>query len=275
MRGPGWHRSTALDGARIVELEEFERCFETNFAFVHRFIARRVGIALADDLTAETFATAFRRRHSFDPGLGPERSWLLGIANNVVRGHWRAEQRLLGLNLRLERQAGSTTPEAGPEESAGASELAPMVARALASLPAEQRDVLLLYAGANCRRNRSLPLSGSLPAQSARGCGAPALTSAPDYWGRTTARAPACTHTAPQDFPTLLTISQKGPTMADEIELVRHFRSDVPEPSPEVRARLGPLSRLQQKRVHSARCLRLRGDRCRSAGGQWWHWRRS
>jgi DNA-directed RNA polymerase specialized sigma24 family protein len=32
---------------------------------VYRFICRRVGTALAEDLAAEVFATAYRRRTSF------------------------------------------------------------------------------------------------------------------------------------------------------------------------------------------------------------------
>ena len=146
MRGCSKRQAVAPERAPIVALADFEHCFEVNFVVVHRFIARRVGAALADDLAAETFATAFRRRHSFDPRLGSSRAWLLGIANNLVRGHWRAEQRMLALNSRLEAEPASIGRDAGPEAQMTASGLAPLVARALASLPAEQRDVLLLHA---------------------------------------------------------------------------------------------------------------------------------
>ncbi len=129
----------------IVDLAGFEHCFEVNFNVVHRFIARRVGAPLADDIAAETFATAFRRRHSFDPSLGSPRAWLLGIANNLVREHWRAEQRMLALGSRLEAEPPSIGHEAAPDAQVAAG-LAPRVAEALASLPAEQRDVLLLHA---------------------------------------------------------------------------------------------------------------------------------
>jgi RNA polymerase sigma factor (sigma-70 family) len=130
----------------VVGLADFEQCFEVNFAVVHRFIARRVGTPLADDLAAEAFATAFQRRRTFDPGRGPARAWLLGIANNLVREHWRAEQRLLSISSRLEARPGAIGREPGPEEQVAASWLAPRVAQALASLPAAQRDVLLLHA---------------------------------------------------------------------------------------------------------------------------------
>ena len=80
------------------------------------------------------------------PAWGLPRAWLLGIANNLVRQHWRAEQRMLALNSRLEAEPETIGREAGPEAQVAASLLAPRVALALASLPAEQRDVLLLHA---------------------------------------------------------------------------------------------------------------------------------
>jgi DNA-directed RNA polymerase specialized sigma24 family protein len=89
------------EDGRIVSPEAFEAAFRLHFATVYRFIAGRVGTAIAEDLAAETFATAYRRRASFDPGQGSLRSWLLGIAVNLVRNHWRAEQHQLQLDARL------------------------------------------------------------------------------------------------------------------------------------------------------------------------------
>ncbi len=146
MREPSERQPVAPERTPIVGLVDFERCFEVNFVAIHHFVARRVGGPLADDLAAETFAAAFRRRHSFDPSLGSSRAWLLGIANNLVRQHWRAEQRMLAVYSRLEAEPESIGREAGPEAQVAASGLAPRVARALASLSAEQRDVLLLHA---------------------------------------------------------------------------------------------------------------------------------
>src|SRR5262245_65502861 len=80
---------------------DFEDAFREHFAPVYRFIARRVGTAQAEDLAAEAFATAYRRRASYEPARGSLRSWLYGIAANVVRGHWREGQQLLGLDARL------------------------------------------------------------------------------------------------------------------------------------------------------------------------------
>ncbi|MDA8073902.1 MAG: RNA polymerase sigma factor [Actinomycetota bacterium] len=90
-------------GARsgIADRQSFERRFEELFSAVHRYLARRVGTAFADDLAAETFATAYRSRHDYDPGRGALRPWLFGIATTHVRNRWRAEQHLLEFDARL------------------------------------------------------------------------------------------------------------------------------------------------------------------------------
>ena len=126
--------------------------FRENFAQVHRFIARRVGTDLAEDLAAEAFATAYRRRASYQPSLGSLRSWLFGIATNLVRTHWRTEKQLLHLDARLTRSS-QEPPGAGQFADAAdvrvtAAALAPLIAGALAALSRDQREVLLLHAWA-------------------------------------------------------------------------------------------------------------------------------
>ncbi|HUZ41248.1 MAG TPA: RNA polymerase sigma factor [Acidimicrobiales bacterium] len=137
----------------IVDPLAFERGFEENFSSIHRFIARRVGTALADDLAAETFAIAFRRRTSFDAERGSLRSWLYGIAINLIRNHWRAEQHLLHLDARLRVEAEYHEDPSLSDERLSASLLAPRIATALASLNGEQREVILLHAWAELRHD--------------------------------------------------------------------------------------------------------------------------
>ena len=69
--------ASAAGEARFEDPRAFEAAFTANFQSLHRFLARRVGSALADDLAAETFAVAFRRRESFDPSLGEVRACCL------------------------------------------------------------------------------------------------------------------------------------------------------------------------------------------------------
>jgi RNA polymerase sigma factor (sigma-70 family) len=144
-----WPRdpSRRRDG-QIAHSAAFERCFEENFPAVHRFIARRVGTALADDLAAETFSIAYRRRTSFDPDRGTVRSWLFGIAANLLRNHWRAEQHQLELDARLAADVELRQDPSMSDDRLSASLAAPRIAAALAELVAEQREVLLLHAWA-------------------------------------------------------------------------------------------------------------------------------
>jgi RNA polymerase sigma factor (sigma-70 family) len=137
----------------IVAPEDFEAAFREHFAPVHRFIARCVGKALADDLAAEVFATAYRRRAAYLPERGSLRSWLYGIAANVVRRHWRDEQQLLELDARLARNGLGLLPVAqfadAADERLIAATLAPTIAGALAALSRDQREVLLLHVWAD------------------------------------------------------------------------------------------------------------------------------
>jgi RNA polymerase sigma factor (sigma-70 family) len=77
------------------EPRAFASVFDRHFDAVHRYIQRRVGRDLADNLAAETFARAFDRRRRYALRYPDARAWLLGIATNVMRRHWRTERRRL------------------------------------------------------------------------------------------------------------------------------------------------------------------------------------
>jgi RNA polymerase sigma factor (sigma-70 family) len=131
---------TAADVNGIVDDTTFEAAFREHFTPVYRFIARRVGPDLAADLAADTFATAYRRRTAYRPARGSLRSWLFGIAVNLLRNHWRAEQRLLERNALLASRAAVTARDAA------GGDLEPRLETALARLDRGQREVLLLHA---------------------------------------------------------------------------------------------------------------------------------
>jgi RNA polymerase sigma factor (sigma-70 family) len=159
--------TTPLRGSFDEDPQAFEVAFTANFQHVHRFLARRVGSALADDLAAETFAVAFRRRASFDPSLGEVRGWLFGIATNLLRAHWREEQHLLALEARIVSEPGR--PPSESDDEVLARWVAPRLARALGLLSQNQRDVLLLHACRSFQARRSPPLWVCQQEQSALG----------------------------------------------------------------------------------------------------------
>jgi RNA polymerase sigma factor (sigma-70 family) len=120
-----------------VRAEAFEELFEREFGSVYGYLARRVGPELGRDLAAETFTRAFAGRKRYDPARGDARPWLHGIANNLLRRHYRDEERRLRALARLDARREDTPPEE------------PRLAEALATLPPEERDVLLLFAWAD------------------------------------------------------------------------------------------------------------------------------
>jgi RNA polymerase sigma factor (sigma-70 family) len=138
-----------LRSGPIAAPADFEGAFREHFAAVYRFIARRVGADLAEDVAAEAFAIAYRRRAAYDPDRGSVRSWLFGIAANVLRGHWRDEQELLELDARLASDGTRSSDNDAADTRVVAAVLMPRIAGALAALNPEQRDVLLLHAWAD------------------------------------------------------------------------------------------------------------------------------
>jgi RNA polymerase sigma factor (sigma-70 family) len=120
-----------------VRPEAFEELFERHFDSVHGYLARRVGRDLGRDLASETFTRAFAARQRYDPARGEARPWLFGIANNLLRRHYRDEERRLRAFARVE----------APDEAFAPGEH--RLADALAALPREERDVLLLFTWAD------------------------------------------------------------------------------------------------------------------------------
>lgn len=77
----------------LTEPERFAIVFDRHAPHIHRYLARRVGQQAADDLLAEIFLTAFRKRSRYDTNHPDARPWLYGIATNLVGQHRREEIR--------------------------------------------------------------------------------------------------------------------------------------------------------------------------------------
>jgi len=116
----------------------FAEVFDRHFASVHAFARRRVGGDLADEIASETFTRAFDLRARYDVSVADARPWLLGIASNLMRRHWRSERRRLAAYARHGATAGGGVPLPGEDAAA--------LAGALDGLRKDERDVLFLYA---------------------------------------------------------------------------------------------------------------------------------
>ena len=136
---------SGIVAASLEDTEAFGELFHRHAPRLHAYIRRRLGRTLADDLVSETFTTAFRQRDRFD-GRADFCAWLWGIASNLIAKHHRQETRM----YRALSRTGVDPAEDGVAERASdrasAAALGPPLAKALASLGAEDRNAVLLLA---------------------------------------------------------------------------------------------------------------------------------
>jgi RNA polymerase sigma-70 factor (ECF subfamily) len=133
--------------ASLEEPGRFGALFDRHATVVFRYLVRRVGIDDADALLGEVFRVAFEKRATYDRERANARPWLYGIATNLLARHRRSEARRIRATARLlARQRPADDPADQVVGTLDAQDLWPHVADAVASLPEEERDALLLYA---------------------------------------------------------------------------------------------------------------------------------
>ena len=118
------------------EREQFSRLFDEHYDALTRFAARSVGPADAQDVVADTFLVAWRRRYDIPRDSLP---WLIGVARNVLFQQYRASARRVALTAELEA---TRRMAADPEQVVERQ----WVLRALAGLSASDRELLVLTA---------------------------------------------------------------------------------------------------------------------------------
>jgi RNA polymerase sigma-70 factor (ECF subfamily) len=140
--------------------ETFEDLYRRTLPRVYAYAASLLrDRSAAEEVTAQAFERAYRRRASFRPGRGPVEAWLFGIARNAALDELRRRKRRAAL-------------EAEPEDVglAPSDEQADLLLRreavraALASLEPRERDLVALkFAGglSNAEIARVLGISES------------------------------------------------------------------------------------------------------------------
>jgi RNA polymerase sigma factor (sigma-70 family) len=135
------------DRAARGDVEAFGALFSRHAPAVYAFCLRRTAdAAAADDLTSIVFLEAWRRRANVQIEPDAMRAWLLGVAVNSLRSHWRSRRRHAAAlaRLRLERAELDEIDRAAERLDAAARLQA--ARDALAGLRREERDVLTLVA---------------------------------------------------------------------------------------------------------------------------------
>lgn len=137
----------APDAGRSLDSPQaFAEIFDRYFGEIHGYVARRLGTGAADDIAAETFLIAYRKRASYAEPAGSVRAWLYGIATRQVSRHRRDELRAYRA---LRRLGPGVTAEDLTDQATDrvlARTIQRQLATALAALSPGDRDVLLLIA---------------------------------------------------------------------------------------------------------------------------------
>jgi RNA polymerase sigma factor (sigma-70 family) len=113
---------------------------------IHAYLARRAGRQAADDLLAEVWLRAFAARGGYDAGYADARPWLYGIARNVLREHWRARSRQSSGEDPAPIGGTTVDPTDRVIERLDSAQQAKAVLSAVRTLPAAEREILLLVA---------------------------------------------------------------------------------------------------------------------------------
>jgi RNA polymerase sigma-70 factor (ECF subfamily) len=125
--------------ARISE-HEFSEIYDAHAEKIYRFVYyKTLHRETAEDLTSHTFLKALEHIDQFDSSRGSITVWLYRIARNLVIDHFRKKRRTVDIDDVWDL-ASSENVEAGALDRAQLAE----IKEALAKLPAEQRDIVIL-----------------------------------------------------------------------------------------------------------------------------------
>jgi RNA polymerase sigma-70 factor, ECF subfamily len=120
--------------------ELYERAFPRVYAYVASLLRDR---SAAEDVTAQAFERAYRKRRSYRPARGSVDAWLFGIARNAALDELRRRKRRAVLEVDPEDDASPS-----PEDQADLALRRETVRAALRSLDGQERDLIALkFAG--------------------------------------------------------------------------------------------------------------------------------
>jgi RNA polymerase sigma factor (sigma-70 family) len=113
----------------------YRSCADELYGYVLSLVRDR---SAAEDVTAQAFERAYRKRRRYDAGKGTPRQWLFGIARNAALDELRRRQRSASLLVDVEDPA-VAEPFAGeaPERQA-------TVRAGLAALDPRERELIAL-----------------------------------------------------------------------------------------------------------------------------------
>ncbi len=144
-REPGAAHDAAAIQRSLDDPSAFDVVFESHHDVVYRYVASRVGPAVAEDVVGEVFLAAFASRAKFRPEISTSAlPWLLGIATRRISRHRDAERRWVA-QCRAAQGERVLSEDEGAESRVDAELLARRLDIALQALPLREREPLLLH----------------------------------------------------------------------------------------------------------------------------------
>jgi RNA polymerase sigma-70 factor (ECF subfamily) len=127
-----------LAGCAAREASALGLLYRRHHAGVYRFLSRMMGSRCPelDDIAQQVFLGAWNSAGGFRQ-QSSVRAWLLGIAANTVRKHYRSERRRRSAFEWLAQRVTASPP--GPEEEVARQQLVDRLAAALEALPHDLR----------------------------------------------------------------------------------------------------------------------------------------
>src|SRR5262245_10153772 len=124
-----------IDESRIAFEGLYRECRDDVYAYVAGLLRDR---SAAEEVTAQAFERAWRKRRQLDRGRGTPRAWLFGISRNAALDELRRRSR----HAPVDEESGSTS-DAGPDPADAAIDRA-VLQRALNTLDGRERELVAL-----------------------------------------------------------------------------------------------------------------------------------
>lgn len=135
---------------------DFERLYQTELPKIYNFFRFRVGDGpLAEDLTAETFEKAWRKRRRYRRDLASFSTWLYTIARHVAIDYYRKRRPEIPYE-----SAGPLTADETPEELTVRQADFDRLSLLLAQLEERDRELVALRYGAGLTNRAIAALTG-------------------------------------------------------------------------------------------------------------------
>lgn len=124
--------------------EEFEALYRAELPRIYNFFRYRVGNGpIAEDLTADTFEKAWKKRHRYRHDIASFSTWLYTIARRVAIDHYRRERPQTSIE-KARHLASEANPELGAQRQLDFERLTLLLSR----LEERDRELIALRYGA-------------------------------------------------------------------------------------------------------------------------------